>query len=107
MKTVDRIVPDFARAGASHISFHPEETEHVTHDGLIHESLHGGYRIQTMQRRSIADAVIDKREMVISVGPRDRRRSSFHTRSRMKAARKMIEGRATASRTIRDRGRRG
>jgi ribulose-phosphate 3-epimerase len=26
---VDRIVPDFARAGATYISFHPEATEHV------------------------------------------------------------------------------
>ena len=26
---VDRIVPDFARAGASYISFHPEASEHV------------------------------------------------------------------------------
>jgi ribulose-phosphate 3-epimerase len=26
---VDRLVPDFAKAGASYISFHPEATEHV------------------------------------------------------------------------------
>jgi ribulose-phosphate 3-epimerase len=29
VKPVDRIVPDFAQAGASLISFHPEATEHV------------------------------------------------------------------------------
>src|SRR6187397_3735064 len=29
VKPVDRIVPDFARAGATYISFHPEATEHV------------------------------------------------------------------------------
>ena len=29
VKPVDRIVPDFARAGADLISFHPEATEHV------------------------------------------------------------------------------
>ncbi|GIX35099.1 MAG: ribulose-phosphate 3-epimerase [Lysobacteraceae bacterium] len=29
VKPVDRIVPDFARAGASLISFHPEASEHV------------------------------------------------------------------------------
>ena len=29
VKPVDRIVPDFARAGADIISFHPEATEHV------------------------------------------------------------------------------
>ncbi|HEY0181118.1 MAG TPA: ribulose-phosphate 3-epimerase [Dokdonella sp.] len=29
VKPVDRIVPDFAEAGATNISFHPEATEHV------------------------------------------------------------------------------
>ena len=29
VKPVDRIIPDFAQAGASMISFHPEATEHV------------------------------------------------------------------------------
>ena len=29
VKPVDRIVPDFAHAGATYISFHPEATEHV------------------------------------------------------------------------------
>src|SRR5213076_2579564 len=29
VKPVDRIVPDFAQAGASFISFHPEASEHI------------------------------------------------------------------------------
>jgi ribulose-phosphate 3-epimerase len=29
VKPVDRIVPDFAKAGATYISFHPEATEHI------------------------------------------------------------------------------
>lgn len=29
VKPVDRIIPDFARAGASYITFHPEATEHI------------------------------------------------------------------------------
>src|SRR6476659_6568600 len=38
VKPVDRIVPDFAKAGASLISFHPEASEHVDRTiGLIHE----------------------------------------------------------------------
>src|SRR5215216_4004932 len=38
VKPVDRIIPDFARAGASIISFHPEASEHVDRTiGLIHE----------------------------------------------------------------------
>jgi ribulose-phosphate 3-epimerase len=38
VKPVDRIVPDFAQAGATYISFHPEASEHVDRTlGLIHE----------------------------------------------------------------------
>ena len=29
IKPVDRIIPDFARAGASYITFHPEASEHI------------------------------------------------------------------------------
>jgi len=29
VKPVDRIIPDFAKAGATYISFHPEATEHI------------------------------------------------------------------------------
>ena len=36
---VDRIIPDFARAGASYITFHPEASTHVHRTiGLIHEN---------------------------------------------------------------------
>src|ERR1700738_173603 len=39
VKPVDRIVPDFAKAGASNTSFHPEASEHVDRTiGLIHDS---------------------------------------------------------------------
>ena len=38
VKPVDRIVPDFAKAGAAIVSFHPEATEHVDRTiGLIRE----------------------------------------------------------------------
>jgi ribulose-phosphate 3-epimerase len=38
VKPVDRIIPDFAAAGASYISIHPEATEHVDRSlQLIHE----------------------------------------------------------------------
>ena len=38
VKPVDRIVPDFAQAGASIISFHPEASEHVDRTiGLIRD----------------------------------------------------------------------
>ena len=39
VKPVDRIIPDFARAGATYISFHPEASEHVDRTiGLIREN---------------------------------------------------------------------
>src|SRR6202051_4883390 len=38
VKPVDRIVPDFAKAGAAIISFHPEASEHVDRTiALIHD----------------------------------------------------------------------
>jgi ribulose-phosphate 3-epimerase len=38
IKPVDRIIPDFAKAGANRISFHPEASEHVDRTiDLIHE----------------------------------------------------------------------
>ena len=39
VEPVDRIVPDFAKAGATYISFHPEATRHVDRTiGLIRDS---------------------------------------------------------------------
>jgi ribulose-phosphate 3-epimerase len=39
VKPVDRIIPDFAKAGANIISFHPEASIHIDRTiGLIHES---------------------------------------------------------------------
>ncbi len=38
VKPVDRIIPDFAKAGATYITFHPEASEHVDRTiGLIRE----------------------------------------------------------------------
>ena len=38
VKPVDRIIPDFAKAGATYISFHPEASEHIDRSiSLIHE----------------------------------------------------------------------
>ncbi len=39
VRPVDRIIPDFAKAGANIISFHPEASDHVDRTiGLIHDS---------------------------------------------------------------------
>ncbi len=38
VEPVDRLIPDFARAGASYITFHPEASRHVHRSlGLIHD----------------------------------------------------------------------
>jgi ribulose-phosphate 3-epimerase len=73
VRPVDRIVPDFAAAGASYITFHPEASEHVDRTlGLIHE--HGckaGLVFNPATPLDWLDYVIDKVDMVLimSVNP--------------------------------------
>ena len=73
VKPVDRIVPDFARAGANIISFHPEATEHVDRTiALIHE--HGckaGLVFNPATPLDHLDHVIDRLDLVLimSVNP--------------------------------------
>lgn len=73
VKPVDRIVPDFAAAGASWISFHPEATEHVDRTiGLIREhGCHPGIVLNPATPLSVLDYVLDKVDMVLlmSVNP--------------------------------------
>jgi ribulose-phosphate 3-epimerase len=73
VKPVDRIVPDFARAGASLISFHPEASEHVDRTlQLIRE--HGcqaGLVFNPATPLSHLEYVLDKVDLVLimSVNP--------------------------------------
>ena len=73
VKPVDRIVPDFAKAGANIISFHPEASEHVDRTiALIKE--HGckaGLVFNPATPLSHLDHVIDKIDLVLimSVNP--------------------------------------
>jgi ribulose-phosphate 3-epimerase len=96
VKPVDRIVPDFARAGASHISFHPEATEHVDRTiGLIHESgCTAGLVFNPATPLDWLMHVIDKLELVLimSVNPGFGGQAFIpHTFEKLKAARKLIE----------------
>jgi ribulose-phosphate 3-epimerase len=96
VKPVDRIVPDFARAGASHISFHPEATEHVDRTiGLIHESgCTAGLVFNPATPLDWLMHVIDKLELVLimSVNPGFGGQAFIpHTLEKLKAARKLIE----------------
>jgi len=73
VEPVDRIIPDFAKAGANYITFHPEASRHVDRSlGLIHE--HGckaGLVFNPATPMDWLDHVIDKVDMVLimSVNP--------------------------------------
>ena len=73
VKPVDRIVPDFAKAGANIISFHPEASEHIDRTiGLIKE--HGckaGLVFNPATPLGYLDHVLDKLDLVLimSVNP--------------------------------------
>jgi len=73
VKPVDRIVPDFAKAGASLISFHPEASEHVDRTiGLIKDSgCKAGLVFNPATSLSYLDYVLDKLDLVLimSVNP--------------------------------------
>ena len=73
VKPVDRIVPDFAQAGANSISFHPEATEHIDRTiGLIKD--HGctaGLVFNPATPLDHLDHVLEKLDLVLimSVNP--------------------------------------
>lgn len=73
VKPVDRIVPDFAKAGANIISFHPEASEHVDRTiGLIHEcGCRAGLVLNPATPLSVLDHVLHKLDLVLvmSVNP--------------------------------------
>ncbi len=73
VKPVDRIIPDFAAAGASYISFHPEATEHVDRTlQLIHErGCKSGLVFNPATPLNWLDHVLDKVDLVLlmSVNP--------------------------------------
>ncbi|MDQ6647655.1 MAG: ribulose-phosphate 3-epimerase, partial [Pseudomonadota bacterium] len=73
IKPVDRIVPDFAEAGASLISFHPEASEHIDRTiSLIRESgCKAGLVFNPATPLDHLDYVMDKLDMILimSVNP--------------------------------------
>jgi ribulose-phosphate 3-epimerase len=73
VKPVDRIIPDFAKAGASIISFHPEASEHVDRTlGLIRDSgCKAGLVFNPATPLAYLDHVMDKVDLVLimSVNP--------------------------------------
>jgi len=73
VKPVDRIVPDFAKAGANIISFHPEASDHVDRTiALIKDQgCKAGLVLNPATPLSHLDHVIDKLDLVLimSVNP--------------------------------------
>ena len=73
IKPVDQIIPDFAKAGASYITFHPEASEHVDRSlQLIRDNgCKSGLVFNPATPLDILSHVIDKVDMVLlmSVNP--------------------------------------
>lgn len=73
VKPVDRIVPDFAKAGASIISFHPEGSEHIDRTlGLIRDNgCKAGLVFNPAMPLTYLDYVMDKVDLILimSVNP--------------------------------------
>ena len=73
VRPVDRLIPDFARAGASIISFHPEASEHVDRTiALIKENgCKAGLVLNPASPLSFLDHTLDKLDLVLlmSVNP--------------------------------------
>jgi len=70
---VDQIVPDFAKAGATRISFHPEATQHVdrTIELIRHSGCRPGLVFNPATPLNWLDYVIDKIDLILimSVNP--------------------------------------
>jgi ribulose-phosphate 3-epimerase len=73
VKPVDRLIPDFASAGASYITFHPEASDHIDRSlSLIREcGCLAGLVFNPATSLSFLDHVLDKVDMILlmSVNP--------------------------------------
>ncbi|MBV7388646.1 ribulose-phosphate 3-epimerase [Pasteurellaceae bacterium TAE3-ERU1] len=73
VKPVDRIIPDFAKAGASYITFHPEASEHIDRTlQLIRDcGCKAGLVFNPATPLSYLDYVMDKLDVILlmSVNP--------------------------------------
>nr|ABD78982.1 HI0566-like protein [Haemophilus influenzae] len=73
VKPVDRIIPDFAKAGANYITFHPESSEHIDRSlQLIRDcGCKSGLVFNPATPLSYLDYVLDKVDVVLlmSVNP--------------------------------------
>ena len=73
VKPVDRIIPDFAKAGASYITFHPEASEHIDRSLQLikNEGCKAGLVFNPATPLDYLDYVMDKLDLILlmSVNP--------------------------------------
>ena len=96
VKPVDTIIPEFAKAGASYITFHPEASEHIDRSlSLIRESgCKSGLVFNPATPLSILKHVMDKVDVILlmSVNPGFGGQSFIpETLNKLREARKMID----------------
>ena len=96
VKPVDRIIPDFAKAGASYITFHPEASEHIDRTlQLIRDNgCKSGLVFNPATPLSYLDYVMDKVDVILlmSVNPGFGGQSFIPaTLEKLKQARKRID----------------
>lgn len=96
VKPVDRIIPDFAKAGANIISFHPEGSEHIDRSlQLIRD--HGckaGLVLNPATPLQVLEHVMDKLDLILlmSVNPGFGGQSFIpHTLKKIAAVRRLID----------------
>ena len=96
VKPVDRIIPDFAKAGATYITFHPEGSEHIDRSlQLIRDNgCKSGLVFNPATPLSHLDYVLDKVDMILimSVNPGFGGQSFIPAAmDKLRACRKMID----------------
>ncbi len=96
VKPVDRIIPDFAKAGASYITFHPEASEHVDRTlSMIRElGCKSGLVFNPATSLDVLKHVMDKVDVILlmSVNPGFGGQSFIpETLNKLREARKLID----------------
>ena len=98
VKPVDRLIPDFASAGATYITFHPEASEHI--DGTIglikNNGCKAGLVFNPATSLSYLEHVIDQLDMILimSVNPGFGGQSFINSSlDKLRTVRKMIDDR--------------
>jgi ribulose-phosphate 3-epimerase len=96
VKPVDRIIPDFAKAGATYITFHPEASEHIDRTiGLIKENgCKAGLVFNPATPLDVLEYMLPKLDMILlmSVNPGFGGQKFIpHTLVKARQVRKMID----------------